>query len=410
VIHVPVAAAWLLCAVLLLRLPSDDTWTAWLFGQGDLIQINSNGTQLQRVRPPRHENDYFVASAFSHDGTLFAYITLSRELDIARLRVYDTQSEQLRLNVEFPNVNYPPWSLMLRDSRNFSPDDRRLAIGYPNPAYSDWSIAIYDLETGELINTLDRSAVPTWYSRPSGTAPTIFQFTASAITFLPIDVWSSQDTSIPLAEWSANWHFETGQFSENCAFTYLEQGVFEPTGEVVEAAIHYELGYIPDTDIVTDGIYTLELYIPKMRGRQVFYQNRDFLPTGITFVQNGERLVVQGRVDLDKAGLSRLVLIERDGTLIDQLDVTGEVNVQATNNGFVYTSFYDVSGWVSDLIYVPTRNRAEPFEHQSVVWSSEPETYASVKWARSDVRAPLADFMPWGDRLSYLNNCPPNRG
>jgi hypothetical protein len=101
------------------------------------------------------------------------------------------------------------------------------------------------------------------------------------------------------------------------------------------------MGYYVESDIDLGGEYTLEFYDPNENTRQVFYQNHDFMPHAPVFVQNGERIALWGNPDREDLRHNRLEVIERDGTIVDQLDIDGPPIIRAVNDGFLYTIYID---------------------------------------------------------------------
>jgi hypothetical protein len=405
-----IAAICCVFLVWLLQIEETDTWTAWLYGGGEVILINEQGDELQRITLPVMEDQHILHVGAAHNGLLIAYISINESsYDAAQVRVYDTQTNQLRVDYSLSFNTNSLWNGMLLGSSNFNADDTLFAVGQNNGEEGGWSILVFDLATGEVIQILTADRVPRTILRSAGIQPLIYRFADDTITFAAVSYWDYPSGPESAFRWSINWHLPTDSFSENCLYTHLNHGTFDPTGEVIESAIHPYLGYVPDSDIQGDGPFALEFYDTEAHWRQVFYGTRDFLLYNPTFVQNGERIVVWGDPSPDGLGVNRLVLIERDGIVVDQADIVGSPFIRGTNDGFVHITFYDVSDWVSSLTYVNTRGET-PFAHQSVIWESQPNQYLKVVWAASENPAPLASFMPWGNRMTYDPDCRTSHG
>ena len=381
-------------------------WTAWLYHSGTVLLINESGKELQRITLPVPQGQRVWEITASHNGQRIAYTSATESFDAAQLRVYDTQVRQLLLEYD---LQYDPSTILnhvLQSSSIFNLDDTAFAFAPYNGEPDGWSIYVFDLESGALTRTLTRQTADTFVQRIAGNEPLLYNFVDDTVTFLLI--WEGRVTPDTELLSSVDWNFTTDTFSENCAYTHIGHDTLEPSGLVVESAVHPDLGYVPDVDVDMTP-YALEFYDPETHGRQVFYRSSEFLPRNPTFVQNGERIAFWGHPEDVKPGFERLMIIERDGSTVDQLDVLGRPTIKGVNDGFLYTTLYDVSGWVSKLTYVNTRGET-PFTHQSVIWESQPDEFFRLVWAGSEHETPVADLMPWANYMTYSSNCPPYRG
>lgn len=403
----------LLCAAWVQPAASTDEWTAWLVYR-DAVLVDSHGKELQRITLPVPEGQrLWYWPGISHNGKLFAYISVADPWDeakVAQLRVYDTASQQVRLVYDFPFTEENS-NIFFSGSSNFSPDDTQFAIGYDTGKRPGWRIVVFDLASGAVVRALTRASTPPSVSKIWGNVPIIVHFTHDDLTFSitpPVHVLKTREI---LTHRSIDWHLSSNVFSENCQNTYpWYTSMFDPTGEVIETGTHPTSDNVPHSSVEKDTIFTLEYYNPTSHQWQVFYESR-FSLYGATFVQNGERIVIviDATTASSKKRATRLVIIERDGSVVDQLDVEGSVDIEGTNDGFVYTLDEDRVGWVTKLTYVNTRSAA-PFAHQSVIFESKPDELLRVWWAKSNTEAPLPQYMPWGNRMSWKPDCPTNQG
>jgi hypothetical protein len=385
-----------------------DHWTAWLRLGSDVVLIDSSGNELQRITLPVIKGHRSGNTHMSSDGQLISYMSSNESFDALQLRVYDTITNNLRLTYDLNyNVGVTEKNLFYTSNR-FSLDSASLALAQHNGEPDGWRILVFDLSSGEIIHSLMGDTAPEIVKRLDGNEALMYRFADDTITFALAAPWNYPSGSDKTSQLSMDWHILSDTFTENCAYSHLDHGTFEPSGVVIESMIHPDLGYVPDSDIPRTP-YALEFYDSETNWRQVFYKSGEFQPHSPTFVQNGERIVFWGNPYPENAAMRRLVLIERDGTIIDQLNVLGDLSITSTNNGFLYRAFYDVAGWETKLVYVNTRNDL-PFAQQSVILESKPDESLRVLWAGSDNLTPIADFMPWADYMSYDPGCPPYRG
>ncbi len=390
-----------------------DEWTAWLRGKGAVFLIDSHGNEIQKVEMPSDADHYVRDIGISHDGKLIAYVlTDTYSQSIMQLRVYDTETQSIRLQYDL-TLEGPGqfWNDSFLSSNNFSPDDSTFVIGDFNGQAYGWRILVFNLESGTLERTLTADKTLPFHPKIEGQIPIIFRFTGTMLTYGITSFGNFPSQPDKALRSSFDWDMTTDTLSENCAYTHIPYATFEPTGEAIVTGIEPDLDYIPDSDLTGNGQYTLEFYDSSKQIWQVFYQNPDFLAEGVTFIQNGERIILWGKPQSEKNGsLRRLVIIERDGSVVDQLEVIGVPHVQATNNGFIYTTYYDVTPWSNQVVYVNTR-REHPFADQTIVMESKTDEQLTILWAKDNATLPLPDFVPWGNLMQYWSfSCPANNG
>jgi hypothetical protein len=384
-----------------------ESWTAWLHNFNTIIQVDQNGQVLQQITLNAADGYQIQSAGASHDGRIIAYVVVDYATFSARFYLIDAQTGQVRLKHDLPTKDgfYGEYTVM--GSENFSLDDTAFAL--PEYGESDtWRILIFDVQTGTITHTLSGETFNNSVRGMDANSAIIYRFDKETVTFVPVTTWNNPLSPENAFRWSIDWHTAADTFSENCAYTHANHDTIEPSGLVIESAIHAGLGYVPDADVTTTP-YALEFYDPETKGRQVFYRSSEFLPHNPTFVQNGERIAFWGDPQAENSGLRRLVIIERDGSIIDQVDVLGTPTIKGVPNGFLYTTIYDVSGGVSELTFVNTRGN-NPFADQTVIWESQPDELFRVFGADSESEVLTTDVIPWADYMSFNPNCPPYRG
>ncbi|MEQ8673848.1 MAG: hypothetical protein RLP44_12610 [Aggregatilineales bacterium] len=368
---------------------------------GSIVVIDSEQEDVQEIPLPVSENYQTRDVAISHNGVFVVYSSRNSTTRAIQIRVFNrlTGAVQIEYDIQGDDA-----FIYLRAS-NFSTDDSKLAVGYYDSVLGSWKIVVFDLESGELIRTMTDGDFPNTYIH-HGQYPFIYHFANDTITFINTTPFDSPGDFENASYDTLDWDFTTDTFSPNCVYTHLDQITYNPTGEVIETAIQRDLVETGDADVPTYGAYVLQL--AEGNTRQVFFQNVTPLDSA-QFVQNGERIVTWAR-STENPSAYHMILIERDGTVIDELDVIGHPQVRSTHDRFVYRLYQDTTGWVIDFVYVNTRESA-PFANRTILWQSDHDRYYySLEWADEGIDDDLPDHMSWGDVMSYTINCPRSHG
>ncbi len=377
-------------------------WTAWLHYGRHMTLVNAAGESLREVELPLPEGySSALGAAISHNGDLIAYqVDIPGTLN-THIEVYDSVSQELELDYAVPAFSIVA-PLMIGDY-NFNEDDTALAIAYnflrPSDGTFDWVIQVIDISTGHIIHQLTRDEFTsrnTDYAADRIYGVRVQRYDHSKISFK----LQRNDTTSEMSDfvWNYVWNTDTADIELDIAYSGGRVEVFEPTGEIIS--------YVAKLDYSN---YTVGVYDPFLRARFPFFVS-DFAPEP-HFIQNAERIIMRNRFTD-----STLVLVERNGEVIDQWSAPGNVilrSLRGTPDGFLYTVALRTRAMIESpfeleypievpsLFAVDTRDGKLGTGHP-IWWLSFKEFHERAKvehpaleivWVHSDM--PASAYIPW---------------
>lgn len=367
-------------------------WSAWLYDaeSGHLALVAADGVVVRDLYVPISQGfDQLPANvAFSHDGTLLAFVAANSDTGERQLVVFDTAVQFQKLLVSLPDLTADSFAWH-NPERAFNDDDTLLAFGFTSD--DGWRIDVYDLATGAVAYTLLDDATSAYEVVGEGgpLLPAIQRFEGSQITFSLAIV----GTDAPYRSSSFVWDFLTSALLPAPEVFVPESDILASSGEIIMAADAPDLPNHAEEFFADSQRNVLYVFDPAAAAYFPFYNDpeRDlFWPR---FVQNGERIFVAGyRADSDAPDL---FLIERDGTVISAVSVPDITGVRGLTNGLIYgLERPDEPGSMTSLMYVDTR-AGEMLEGGTPVWTSAPNTQYRIVWARDQRQAEAIEFMEW---------------
>jgi WD40 repeat protein len=361
----------------------DSAWTAWMYDafHGHLVRVNSDGDVLQDFTLRQASEEYVRNVSVSPSGTLLTYVSGARQLVI-----YNTTSQTEQQVIELPSLFTDSISVHPRGSP-FNEAETMIALGYMLDNQR-WQIDVYDTTSGALQYRLpgDEPAMPFYLGEyESALVPVIQRFEGSRVVFTITVLTVNGDWRYDSFEWD----FTAREIRRNLAYTSLDSDTFTPTGEVVnpvqDNTLHNQAGSFASAVQQNSLQAFSDFYI------YPFYNATDESLSSPRFVQKGERIAVNGST---ASGVASIVLLERDGTLVDQLETIYMSNVYGLSDGFVYTmNTPSATQNTSLLYYVKTRDGG--LDNNRLIWSGESGPTYDLIWARDTQQAPLAEFTPW---------------
>jgi hypothetical protein len=368
-------------------------WSAWLYDSesGHLALVAADGVVIRDLYVPLSQgfNQLPGTVAFSHDGSLLAFVAANTDTGEHQLVVFDTDVQLQKLLVSLPNL--------LADSisaggseRAFNDNDTLLAFGFA--ADDGWRIDVYDLASGAVAYTLFEEATAVYEvigDEGQPLLPVIQQFEGTQVTFSLAIIGAAGQSRCS----SFVWDFLTGGLVPAPEFFQLDTDILASSGELIMPVGDPELPNHAAEFAAGGQRNALYAFDPTAGATFPFYNDpeRDlFWPR---FVQNGERIFAGGFA----AGAESpdLFLIERDGTVASAVSVPGITSVRGLTDGLIYgLERPEEQGSMTSLMHVNTRN-GETLEAGTPVWTSAPNTAYAIVWAKDQRQAETAEFMAW---------------
>jgi len=370
------------------------TWTAWLHYGRHMTLIDSNGDTLREVDLPFDANLRYRLLEVSPNGDKVAYGVQPRSdtiFDSRSVVVYslaeDVESREL-FTLSLPEAAYVYYT---GKNKAFDESGNFLVAAY-RAGVTKWEIVVLNIYTGEVVYRLTEEATP---EADGDYTPVVRDFRGVEIAF-------TLYSSFP-GNRAYTWNTPTGEIVENLAYLNLRSDTFAPTGEVV-------MQYAYEGNFYND----LFVYDPVKRGRYPFFAVSTYT-TDQFFVQNGERIIDQLHWP---GGATSWILIERDGTRVDDFDpgfyspgtIPAFINVAGLNgtvDGFIYTPYFELlesQVYLSLPVVYEVNTRDDKLDYGSAVWQipmkkfhsyfdSPEQAYFDIAWVGFD--APVGPFKPW---------------
>jgi hypothetical protein len=350
----------------------DAAWTTLMYDafHCHLVRVNSDGDVLQDLTLPVASEDYVRNIAVSPSGTLLAYVSGAFQFVI-----YDSAAQAERAVIELPSIVTNSISMNPRGDI-FNEDETLVTVAYTLDD-GHWQLYVYDVTTGNTQYTLrdDNAAMPQFlgeYEFPLG--PIIQRFDESRIVFTVSVLTADGDWRYA----NFQWEYAIDAVMFNLAYNSLDNDTFTPTGEVVSPL---------EDDPQHNALQAFsDFYI------YPFFNAQDAALSSPRFVQNGERIAVNSATT---SNVASILLLERDGTIVDQLETIYISNVFGLNDGFVYAMNTPSATQNTTLLYY-VKTRDDTLDDSKLIWSGESGPSYDLIWARDLQQAPLAEFTPWG--------------
>lgn len=375
---------WLLLSLCLVTQAQSETWQAWVYDPGttNIIRVDGNGAILQQDTLPLAVPDLTVVRV-SPSGTRMAYISYAGEHET--LVVYDARPDVRKILVQHP---LPPlWAETIEFNgfyaKLFSDDESQLAFSYTISNGGGWEILVFDLETGEVTQTLRSgegiaSDLPTTGREMIDVpiVPIIRDFDGRSVAF------TIREPDATGRVWeSYRWDTQQNQIISAPAYAVLEMDIYSPTGEIVQTLRDPKIGK-PHIALYESGADT--------EAEVIFDSDPEYPADEPVFIQNGTAIAYKSYIRAPGWGL----YILRRGASEAELwepgltenfyrvygTVTGFVYTQETTNpdGTLFLTFYDVStvnelGVGLPFLSLPLEERYKT----RVIWFNDPRLTAS---------------------------------
>jgi hypothetical protein len=366
------------------------TWSAWFFypGSRQAYLVADDGTVLRHLSdfdrvggsiisfPPLPSDIMeFPDIAVSNTGRYFVY---SQDTELV---VYDTVTgdEVLRYGstTTFDSFTYS-WV-----RRFFNENDTLLAFGFNHSDYQTgeggWEIVILDLTTGGAVLRLrDTDPAAQAAGLPGfNFVPNVQNFDDGKISFFLFP--DGMESGPNYDAWT--WSMGSGEVTPNRAFVHHSTDYLPLTGEVIFPAADLRLEQLPCSGECGQFYHsnTLQAYDPNVGLPAPFYHSSTIHFWQVHFVQNGEKIVTQGRSLAEDQII--WYLVGRDGSLVADITDLNIASLASTPEGFIFTQ-----AGSSDIMRLDTRPAiAEP----SVFWTSPDGGTPLILWASKPA------FTPW---------------
>ncbi|MCB9450446.1 MAG: hypothetical protein H6672_03355 [Anaerolineaceae bacterium] len=364
-----VALAGLLLASVVAVQAGGPPWSAWLYAPdtGQVVMAGADGSVLYDFALPLPQGFDGLPGqiAVARGGTLLAYVARNSDTGEHQLRVYDVVGQNARVAYNLPAITGDTFTIWASEL-NFNSSDSALAYGY---ALTDggWEVIVVDTFLGDLLYQL-RSDNPVLADQPGNVpdaTPFVQRFDDDSVLFTlsggATYRWSLPDGTVTYVGTSAY----PG-----------DMDTFAPTGETVMAL----------DDPALPGP-SLQVYDPATGTRFPFYNEPEVLEAAHflqspRFVQNGERVAVL-------AG-NRLRLLERDGSVVGDLTLSGMAALRGLTDGLVFTLW---DGTTTSLIVANTRDSG--LNQPQVLWSSAAGELFQLAWVQDRRLVPYGPYLPW---------------
>jgi len=340
----------------------DPVWRAWLFnGTDQLVLVDGERQAIREVILPLTENHPDVLSiAAAPTGDVISYVARDGNSSAYERVVLDTVTGDTR------TIENRTSQRGISGRAAFDPTGRYLV-------YTDaveQAIKVLDLRNGSSPFVLDTSAPDLPFNQVVTTdiVPMVMRFDGERVWFY---IGSDPDPTVITGKPGRGyiWYVRTNTVSESAAYPAPYTTTFAPTGETLT--------------VVRDGSgERVEVYDPVFGARWPFYANT-LLPTsvdGVTFVQNGERVLYQST-----AAIPVDLLVRRDGTIERVLRPINRISPHPTADGLIYILFDEDR---SELVHVDTRRLLS----DRVIWQGE--GFWTIIWVDTGTRT-LPAYEPW---------------
>ena len=364
-----------------------DGWHTWIYQvTGRVTRLDDTGKILNAVDLPLLESDEPPQRiAVSPSGDLFAYVVGVNGRP-SHLEVYDIRSAAIIMTFILPqdgSASIPSHTLeRVARARVFNADETALAFGF-GLGQSGWQIVILDLENQRVINLLrhDDPAMAAYDPDTSfGVVPVIERFESTQVFFT---IQPAGEIAPPYG--SFTWDSLTGAVIPNLLHPNAFNSVF--ADEVIMSMADYRLSNI-EALFDQPQLNALHVYDPQTQTRFPFYVDEAFSLAAATFIQNGERVLIE-RVGPDEQS-GGWVAIERDGSFVGITPLPQVVLDQAgTVDGFLYIPRTEDSELT--VFHINTRTSLSVSD---VIWRRlPPSSQPQIAWVSQSVAA--EDFIPW---------------
>jgi hypothetical protein len=379
----------LLLAVVPIHAAGPD-WSAWLYDPnvGRMIMVGEGGLVLDDfILPTLMTYDQYSSNlAVSHGGTMMAYTVINSTTGQRQFLVYDRDLDALIAAYSPPPITADSLDFQA-DENIFNDADEAVAYSFLMEA-GGWQIVNLDRITGDAFTYRYDDPAPAAMGLTSNlfVLPVIQQYRENTPTFTLVVIGTEG-----LPEYGAyTWDLDGSVITENVGYVTLGGDTFPLTGEVVMAMPDYRLPNAGGAFIFWQS-HSLQVYDPVTQARYPFYNDPTLSFYGPHFIQNGERIVVNGNAADDT--FYRLV-VERSGTLVGYLSSTRASSTRGLADGFIYMVDPVNPGEGSTLFYVDTRSGISPAS-ETLVWSSSVGTYPHIVWAIDGTVVSAGPFLPW---------------
>ena len=319
----------LLMAVLVALLPvalqaQATSWSAWLYNpNGVMTQVRSDGSVHDLMLPTVQGQGYPERVAVSRAGDLVAYVTSNPQLNAHRLVFFGLSAEAVTADAIVTDLF--AHSLTFQASPNvFSESGAELALGLA-PLDGLWKLVILNTRNGATLTELradSQTAVDAGLASGVGIVPVVRAYQGGEIAF---DLQAVAEADETLGSYF--WNPITNQIRVNDLYPGDGADLLTPTGEVV--ATGYESQFPALGPAVANAVYA---YSPATGRRAPFYADTTRALARPTFVQNGERVLVNG---LSADGATTWSVVERSGALVDSVTFSA-TDLFGLADGFIY--------------------------------------------------------------------------
>lgn len=354
---------------------AQDSWTAWIYNDGQLHLVNPFGETSATIAIELNPafNSISQQVAVSSSGRYVAYIAWDNLLEAPnrQLFIYDVAVRSDVAGYPLPqsaltlNFEFYPTATMFDEAHN------RAAFSYfmddPNTHEIGWEIVVIDYQIDTVIEKLSYQNTPAQIVDNDYIVPAIYAFDGQHIRFGGMTYEASNMATYPAYEW--DYQADTVTRIED---SFHQHGdTFPATGEHAYAMndAQFETPNANITNVVkVDGI--------------TVYHTPDHHIFSVDFIQNGERLLI-GERSLDNINFWHV--LDRDGSIVSTLQGAFlSPRIDATKDGFVA-----LDG--NTLFYVETR--IGEFTARNV-WNNASMGIPSLVLVQANA-LPSESYAPW---------------
>lgn len=353
-------------------------WSAWLYNaNGVMTRVSSDGTVHDITLPTVQGQSYPQRVAVSRGGDLVAYVTHNPQLNASRLVIYNLSAEGVAADYVVTDLFAQSLDIQASPAL-FSESDTELAFGLA-PREGMWKLVILNTRNGATLTELradSQTAIDAGLPGGVGIVPVVRSYQGGEIAF---DLKASAEADETLGSYF--WNPIANQLRSNDLYPGEGIDLLTPTGEVVAAG--YESQFPALGAAVANAVYA---YSPATGRRVPFYTDPAHALARPYFVQNGERVLVNG---LSADGSTGWSLIERNGATVGTAAFSA-VDLFGLADGFIYLT-------PDDAAMLMLANTRDGIDAGQPVGMAPAGAHMQLAWAGDNAAPPTVTYLPWID-------------
>jgi hypothetical protein len=401
----------------------NDVWRAWLYddSEGRMLLINSEQQVLDNFILPKpsgfesYSYPYFVSVAPTGDHVAYTLTGLDQSRVFVIYHLFN-RNIVTQYTIGAPALGaYSGVSLdYLGRPEMFSDDGRFFALSY---FFNDsWALLLFDTLTGTLTQSLTSNMVglPT-QSTMLTPVPVYVDFGTVNVVFAPV----ASGGFFTLDHY--RWDYVSNAFTQSNVFRGLTYDIEPRTGEVIYPYLDPQFPDRTD-EIIGMGVHqnTIQVYSPSVLDAPFpFYSDADNVINRATFMQNGERVLVDTYPLASEGNNGVYVVANRSGTMQGVLPYQGVSlsNAFGVRDGVVFNiatvQLAPYMPFVQGMdtyavVFVDTVNYPVGTNTGVVLYLGDEGKYPRLVWVRDTVTSNPPSPNAWAMLTPPIANNPSN--